>query len=207
MKKQMRNVLLGILIMSVSIVSTSTFAAVNNTNIVTKERNGIVTMQGKPITLIGPEIKIGQKAPDFIVQGADLSDVKLSDFKGKVKLVCSVPSVDTPVCDAEIHRFNQEASKSVAGTVIIFISMDMPFAQKRFCAAAGINNAKTFSDHRYADFGEAYGVLIKDVRLLSRAIFIIDKDDIVRYVEYVKDVSLPPDYAAALKAFKEITQK
>jgi thiol peroxidase len=148
-------------------------------------------------------MKIGQKAPDFIVQGTDLSDARFSDFKSKVKLVCSVPSLDTPVCDAEIHRFNLEASQVASDVEIIFISMDLPFAQKRFCAAAGINNVKTFSEHRYADFGKKYGVLIKDLRLLARAIFIIDKDDTVRYVEYVKETGMQPDYAAALKALKE----
>ncbi|HTZ11900.1 MAG TPA: thiol peroxidase [Candidatus Margulisiibacteriota bacterium] len=167
-----------------------------------QERQGVVTMHGNPVTLIGPEIKVGEKAPDFTVQATDLSEAKLNDFKGKLKLICSVPSLDTPVCDMEIHRFNQEASQIASDAQIIFISMDLPFAQKRFCAAAGINNVKTFSDHRYADFGRKYGVLIKDLRLLSRAIFIIDKDDVVRYVEYVKELGTEPDYQAALDALK-----
>ena len=190
--------------MSLGISSVPVYASANSRKAAPEERSGVITMQGKPVTLVGPEIKIGQKAPDAMVQGMDLSDVKLSDFKGKVRLICSVPSIDTPVCDIEIHRFNQEASEAASGAEIIFISMDLPFAQKRFCAATGIDNVKTFSDHRYADFGKNYGVLIKDLRLLARAIFIIDKDDIVRYVAYVKDVGAQPDYAAVLKALKEI---
>ncbi len=197
MKKSVFNLLLGALIASAAIAISA----------VAQERNNAVTMKGKPVTLVGPEIKTGQKAPDFIVQATDLSDTKLNDFKGKIKLICSVPSVDTPVCDMEIHRFNQEASKIASDAVIIFVSMDLPFAQKRFCAAAGIDNVKTFSDHRSGAFGEKYGVLIKDLRLLTRAIFIVDQNDIVRYVEYVKEVGTQPDYAAALKALKEISGK
>jgi len=197
MKKHLLSVLLGILIFTTGTL-TYTYA---------QERSGVITMKGKPVTLIEPEIKTGQKAPDFTVQSTDLNDTTLSDFKDKIKVICSVPSVDTPVCDMEIHRFNQEAATIASDAVILFISMDLPFAQKRFCASTGINNVKTFSDHRRADFGEKYGILIKDLRLLARAIFIVDKDDTVRYVEYVNDVGNLPDYAAALKALKEIAQK
>ena len=171
------------------------------------ERSGAVTMKGKPITLIGPEIKAGQKAPNFLVQAIDLSDAGLNDFKGKIKLIASVPSVDTPVCDMEIKHFNEEASRISRDAVVIFVSMDLPFAQKRFCLAAEIDNVKTFSDHRLADFGSNYGVLIKDMRLLSRAIFIIDKDDMVRYVEYVKENGSQPDFDKALKALTDINKK
>lgn len=168
------------------------------------ERKGVVTMKGGPVTLVGAEVESGQGAPDFIVQAVDSSDARLSDFKGKIKLIASVPSLDTPVCDMEIHRFNEEAARISGDIVLIFISMDLPFAQKRFCAAADIKDVLTFSDHRTADFGTKYGVLMKESRLLSRAIFIIDKDDKVRYVEYVKDVTSQPDYESALKALKGI---
>lgn len=171
------------------------------------ERAGVVTMNGAPIGLIGPQIKVGDKAPDFTVQATNLIDAHLSDFRGKIRLIASVPSLDTPICNLEIRRFNQEAVKIAGDAAIIFISMDLPFAQKRFCAANGIDNVKTLSDHRTAEFGEKYGVLIKDMRLLSRAIFIVDADDIVRYVEYVRENGTQPDYDAALKALKVIEVK
>jgi len=172
-----------------------------------QERSGIITMKGKPVTLVGPEITIGQKAPGFVAQATDMGDVRLSDFNGKVKLIASVPSVDTPVCDMEIHRFNQEAVTVSRDVVVLFISMDLPFAQKRFCGANGIQNVQTLSDHRSADFGMRYGVLIKDVRLLSRAVFIVDAQNIVRYVEYVKETGSHPDYDKALQVLKEIEQQ
>jgi len=168
------------------------------------ERANVVTLKGKPITLIGEEVKVGQKGKDFKVSAQDLSEKRLADFKGKVKLIASVPSLDTPVCDTEIKRFNDEASKLSKDLVIIFISMDLPFAQKRFCQEFDINKVKTLSDHKDASFGEAYGVLIKEMRLLARAIFILDKDDVVKYVEYVKELGMPPDYNAALGALKKV---
>ncbi len=169
------------------------------------ERTGVVTMQGKSVTLLGPEIRPGEKAPSFTAQATDLRDVTLRDFKGRIKLIASVPSLDTPVCDVEIHRFNQEATEISSDVVILFISMDLPFAQKRFCSAADIRNVQTLSDHRAAEFGTKYGVLIKDQRLLSRAIFIIDKDDVVRYVEYVKENAVQPDYHSALMVLKALS--
>ena len=172
----------------------------------TMERRGIVTMKGNPITLIGPEIQVGQHAPDFLAQATDLRDVSLAPFKGKVLLIASVPSVDTPVCDAEIRRFNQEAVQVSNDVAVLFISMDLPFAQKRFCAGAGIKNVIALSDHLTADFGRKYGVLIKENRLLSRAIFIIAKDGTVRYVEYVKENGSHPDYERALKELKDISR-
>jgi len=168
------------------------------------ERSNEVTMKGQPVTLLGSKVKVGQKAPDFNVTGTDFSAATLADLKGKIKLIASVPSLDTPVCDMEIHRFNEEARKMSGDAVMVFMSMDLPFAQKRFCLSGGIDNVKTFSDYRLADFGANYGVLIKENRLLSRAIFIIDKNDVVRYVEYVKELTSHPDYDAALKALKEI---
>ena len=167
----------------------------------------MATMKGKPITLMGDQIKVGQKAPDFLVQATDLSDARLSDFKGEIKLIASVVSLDTPVCDMESRRFNEEASRLFDNVVILFISMDLPFAQKRFCSAADINNVKALSDHKSADFGLKYGVLIKDMRFLSRAIFIIDKEDKVRYVEYVTEQGQQPNYEAALKVLGEIAKK
>lgn len=168
------------------------------------ERKNAVTLKGKPVTLIGKEIKVGQKAGSFKVLDHDLAERGLGDFRGKIKLIASVPSLDTPVCDSEIKRFNDEMANLSKDIVVIFISMDLPFAQKRFCQEFEINKIKTYSDHRDADFGMKYGVLIKELRLLARAIFLIDKDDIVRYVEYVKEVGTPPDYNSALKAVKGI---
>lgn len=168
------------------------------------ERAGIVTINGEAITLIGEEVKVGQKAPEFEVLGPDLKEVSLEKFKGKIKLICSVPSLDTPVCDLQIKRFNDEAAGISKDVVIIFVSMDLPFAQKRFCQAYDIKKVKTFSDHREADFGAKYGVLIKELRLLSRAIFLVGKDDEVKYVEYVKEVAAHPEYEKALEELKTL---
>lgn len=168
------------------------------------ERRGVVTLKGGPLTLMGEEVKPGQKAKDFRVLDSNLAEKTLTDFKGKIKLIASVPSLDTPVCDTEIKRFNDEAAKLSKDLAVIFISMDLPFAQKRFCQEFDINKVKTLSDHRDADFGEKFGVLIKELRLLARAIFILDKDDIVRYVEHVKELGNPPNYTAALEALKKL---
>jgi thiol peroxidase len=168
------------------------------------ERSNVVTFKGSPITLLGDEVRVAQKARDFKALDSSLSEKSLSDFKGKIKLIASVPSLDTPVCDTEIKRFNDEASKLSKDLAIIFISMDLPFAQKRFCQEFDINKVKTLSDHRIASFGNAYGVLIKDMRLLARAIFIVDKNDNVVYVEYVKELGMGPDYNAALAAVKKL---
>lgn len=168
------------------------------------ERVDAVTLKKNPVTLLGDEVRLGQKALDFKVLDDSLKERFLGEFKGKIKLIASVPSLDTPVCDSEIKRFNDEMSKLSKDIVIIFVSMDLPFAQKRFCQEFEINKIKTFSDHRDADFGLKYGVLIKELRLLARAIFLIDKEDTVRYVEYVKEISSPPDYEAALKAVKSL---
>ncbi|MFA5146613.1 MAG: thiol peroxidase [Candidatus Omnitrophota bacterium] len=168
------------------------------------ERANVVTMKGKPVTLVGDEVRVGQKAGDFRVLDTGLSEKTLADFKGRIKLIAAVPSLDTPVCDTEIKRFNDEAAKLSKDLVVIFISMDLPFAQKRFCQEFEINKVKTLSDHRDGDFGSKYGVLIKELRLLARAVFIVDKDDTVRYVEYVKELGMPPDYDAALRALKGI---
>lgn len=168
------------------------------------ERKNAVTLKGRPLTLVGNEVKIGQKADDFKAVDNNMLEKTLTDFNGKIKLIASVPSLDTPVCESEIKRFNDEAAKLSKELVIIFISIDLPFAQKRFCREFDINKVKTLSDHREASFGTAYGVLIKKMRLLARAIFILDKTDTVRYVEYVKEIGMPPDYNAASRALKEV---
>ena len=165
------------------------------------ERKNAVTFKNNPLTLIGPEIKVGQKAPEFSALGGDLSPVTLASSQGKTRLLISVPSLDTGVCDAEARRFNEEAAK-FPGVQALVISVDLPFAQGRFCQTAGIKNLKCLSDHRDVSFGKAYGTLIKELRLLSRAIFVVDAADKVTYVEYVKEVTTHPNYDAALNALK-----
>jgi thiol peroxidase len=168
------------------------------------ERKGLVTVHGNPLTLEGNEVNISQKTPDFEVIDNDLKPVKLSSFKGKVCIISSVPSLDTPVCDIETRKFNEKAAGLGKDVVILTISMDLPFAQKRWCGAAGVKNVLTFSDHRDAAFGQAFGVLIKELRLLARAIFIVDKKGIVRYKQLVSELSSEPDYEDVFNAVKEI---
>lgn len=161
-----------------------------------------ITFHQDPVTLVGKELKVGDKAPDFKVLSNDLKEVTLADYKGKVKLITAVPSIDTGVCATETKRFNEEADK-LDNVQVLTISMDLPFAQSRWCAANGIKNLDTLSDHRNADFGEKYGVLIKELRLLARAIFVVDANDTITYVEYVSEVTNHPDYDAALSAAKQ----
>ena len=168
------------------------------------ERKGLVTMKGNPVTLVGNEIKVGQVAPAFTVVANDLSVVTLGSFKGKKCIISAVPSLDTPVCDIETKRFNQEAAKLGADVAVLTISMDLPFAQKRWCAAANAGNVKTLSDHREASFGKAYGVLIKEFHLLARAIFVVDSKGVVQYQQLVKEIASEPDYAAVLDAVKKV---
>jgi thiol peroxidase len=165
-----------------------------------QERQGAVTMHGNPLTLLGTEVKVGEGAPEFTALSNDLAPVELSSFRGKTVILTSVPSLDTPVCDVETRRFNEEAEKLGDGVVVLTISMDLPFAQKRWCAAAGISAVQTLSDHRDAAFGEAYGLLIKELRLLARAVLVIDKEGIIRHAELVKEIAEEPDYDAALAA-------
>jgi thiol peroxidase len=165
-----------------------------------EEQKRKVKMKGKPLTLVGSEVKIGQQAPDFEVVANDMSSVKLSSFKGRVCIICSVPSLDTSVCDKETRRFNEEAQKLGDKVTVLVISMDLPFAQKRWCGAAGIENVQTLSDYREASFGNAYGVLIKELRLLARAVFIIDDKGVVRYIQIVNETVNEPNYDAALQA-------
>src|SRR5713101_5901513 len=149
-----------------------------------EERKGATTMRGNPLTLVGPEIKVGQKAPDARLIGKNLAPVNLSQFQGKVRLISTVPSLDTPVCDMETRRFNEEAGK-LPGVDILTISVDLPMAQKRWCGAAGVDKVRTLSDYRDRSFGPAFGVLIQEIKLDARAIFVLDKDNTIRYVEYV----------------------
>lgn len=169
-----------------------------------EERIGVITMRGKPLTLVGQELKEGDPAPDFEVLDNGLSPVKLASFKGKVCVISSVPSLDTPVCDTETRRFNQEAGKLSADVQILTISMDLPFAQKRWCGAAGVDKVVTLSDHRNASYGTTYGVLIKDLRLLARAVFVLDREGIIRYIQIVKETTEEPDYEAVLDAVNNL---
>jgi thiol peroxidase len=157
-------------------------------------------MRGKAVTLVGGEVKAGAKAPDFAALDTGMNPVGLSAFKGKTLIISSVPSLDTPVCDLETRRFNQEAARLGPNVEIVTISMDLPFAQKRWCGAAGVDKVKTLSDHRNASFGMAYGVLMKETRLLARAVFVVDKAGVVRYVQLVKEITSEPDYDDVLKA-------
>ncbi|WP_096189729.1 thiol peroxidase [Evansella halocellulosilytica] len=160
-----------------------------------------VTFKGNKVTLVGNEVNVGDQAPDFTVLANDLSEVTLADTKGKVRLISVVPSIDTGVCEQQTRRFNEEASQ-LDGVEVLTISVDLPFAQKRWCAAEGIDNVQVLSDHRELSFGENYGVAIKELRLLSRSIFVVDSSDKVTYVEYVQEVTEHPDYEKALEAAK-----
>ena len=169
-----------------------------------EERQGTITFQGGPLTLLGSEVKVGNDAPDVEVLANDLSSVSISSLRGKIVVLSCVPSLDTPVCDTQTRRFNQEAAGLGPDVTILTASMDLPFAQARWCGAAGIEAVQTVSDHKEAALGSAYGVLIKELRLLARAVFVVDKEGKVRYVEIVKEVTDEPDYAAALAAAKEL---
>ncbi|MBI4465684.1 MAG: thiol peroxidase [Acidobacteria bacterium] len=167
------------------------------------ERKGAVTLRGNPMTLIGPELKVGDKAPDFKLVGNDLKPVTLADTAGKVRIIAAVPSLDTPVCDMETRKFN-EAAGQLPGVDILTVSMDLPFAQSRWCGAAGVKSVRTLSDYQERSFGAAYGVLIKELQLEARAVFVLDKDNTLRYVEYVKEVGEHPNYEAVLAAAKQL---
>lgn len=168
------------------------------------ERTGIVTTHGRPLTLLGPDLDVGAKAPDFTVLDGSAQEVRLSDQGGKVKVISVTPSLDTPVCDLQLRRFNSEAANFPAGTVVMNVSMDLPFAISRFCTVADIDRVVALSDHRDASFGLAFGVLIKESRLLARSIFILDRENVVRYREIVPDLSSHPDYEKALRALQSV---
>lgn len=163
------------------------------------ERLGIITMKGNPLSLVGNEIKVGDIAPDVTLVANDLSEVKLSSFLGKKVIISVVPSLDTPVCDLQTKRFNQEASK-FSDIVVLTVSKDLPFAQKRWCGAVGVSAVKTLSDYR-SNFGEIYGVLIKGLNLLARSVFVIDEKGKVVYTQLVKEVTSEPNYDDVLNSF------
>jgi len=171
------------------------------------ERHGLITIHGDPLTLVGDEIKVGSQAPDVELLDNDLNPVKLSSYLGKVLVIASVPSLDTPVCDIETRRFNDEAANLGSDIELVTISMDLPFAQKRWCGVAGITRIKTLSDHRQADFGMAYGVLIKELRLLARAIFILDRRGTVQYVQLIKEVADEPNYEEVLQTLNTMAER
>jgi thiol peroxidase len=169
-----------------------------------EEHKAKITMHGNPLTLVGSELKPGDAAPDVELFDNDLNKVSLSSFKGKVCVVSTVPSLDTPVCDMETRRFNQEAAGFGPDVVVVTVSMDLPFAQKRWCGAAGIDQVTTLSDYYDASFGQAYGVLIKELKLLARAIFILDRNGIIQYIQLVKEVAEEPDYNAVIDAVQKL---
>ncbi len=169
-----------------------------------KERTGLTTFKGSPMTLVGEEIRVGDKAPDFRVMDNGMQPVGLSAYQGKIKIITSVPSLDTPVCSMETRRFNEEAEKLPEKAAVLTISMDLPFAQARWCAAAGVEKVKTFSDYQERSFGLRYGVLLKELKLLARAVFVVDDQDIVRYIELVPEIGREPDYNQALNAARTL---
>ena len=171
------------------------------------ERSALVTFKGDLLTLLGGEVKVGDVAPGFTALANDLSEVALADFRGKVVVIVAVPSLDTSVCDVEARRFNEEAVKLGDEVQVLVISMDLPFAQKRWCGAGGIQNVQTLSDHRAGSFGLAYGVLIEELRLLARSVWVVDQGRKVRYMELVRELTDEPDYDAALAVVRELQEQ
>lgn len=168
------------------------------------ERSGVITFKGNPMTLLGTELKVGDKAPDFNVVDTALTPVSLATYAGKIRIISAVPSLDTPICDTETRKFNQEAADLPDDVVVLTISLDLPFAQKRWCGAAGIERVVTLSDYRDRSFGQNYGVLIKELLLLARCIFVVDAQGIIRYIQQVPEVTSEPDYAAVIAAAKAL---
>ncbi|MBT8338661.1 MAG: thiol peroxidase [Desulfatitalea sp.] len=166
--------------------------------------SNIVTLHGNPLTLSGNLIQNGDRLPNAELINNDLKAVRLSDYRGKVVIISSVPSLDTPVCDMQTRRFNNEAASLSDAVVILTLSMDLPFAQKRWCGAAGVERVITLSDHRTAAFGQAAGLLINDLRLLARAVLVVDREGVVRHSQLVQEVSEEPDYDAVLGALKTL---
>ncbi|MBT3255576.1 MAG: thiol peroxidase [Deltaproteobacteria bacterium] len=169
------------------------------------ERAGKISMKGNPLTLMGQELNIGDMAPDVVLANNDLAPVSLSSYQGKVCIISSVPSLDTPVCDMETRRFNEEAGALGDDVAIITVSMDLPFAQKRWCGAAGVDKVITLSDYGDMSFGNAYGVLIKELKLLARAVFVLDRQGIIQYIQLVNEVTEEPNYQEILDAVGKLT--
>lgn len=159
-----------------------------------------VTFKGNRMTLGGTVVKEGQRAPDFAATATDMSTKRLSDYQGKTVLIVAVPSLDTPVCDVETRRFNQEAGKLGPGVVVLVVSMDLPFAQKRWCGAAGVEHVVTLSDYKDREFAKRYGLYVKELGLLARAVMVVDRKGEVKYVQVVPEITQEPDYEAALAA-------
>ncbi|MCS7191402.1 MAG: thiol peroxidase [Armatimonadetes bacterium] len=172
-----------------------------------QERQGVVTFRGNPLTLLGQDLQVGEKAPDFQVVDTDLKPVTLKDFAGKVVLISVTPSLDTPVCDAQGKKFNELATNLSEDVVVLNISVDLPFAQKRWCGINNIDRIKVVSDYQERDFGIKYGVLIKELKLLARSVWIVDKDGVIRYKQIVPEVTNEPDYEATMAALKEIVSQ
>jgi thiol peroxidase len=168
------------------------------------EREAAVTLKGNPITLIGPELKAGDKAPEFTCDQGLVPPISLSDMGNSVKVFNVVLSVDTPVCSAQTRRFNEEAANILGDLKIYTISADLPFAQKRFCGSEGIDKVENISDYKDNTFGEAFGILIKDKGLLARAVFVLDENNIVRHAEYVSEISTEPNFDSALEVIKSL---
>lgn len=166
-------------------------------------RRGVVTMKGNPLTLLGNEIKVGDRAPDFTVLTNDMQPYSLKDAGDKVKIISVVPSLDTGVCELQTIHFNQEAA-ALGDIIILTISVDLPFAQKRFCGAKGIDKVITLSDHRDLSFGLNYGFVIEELRLLARGVVVLDQNNIIRYVEYVKEVTEQPDYDKVMEEARKL---
>lgn len=169
-----------------------------------QKRSGVITMQGNPLTLLGQEVKVGDMAPDFVVLSNDLQPVKFSDSHGKVRIISVVPSLDTGICDLQTTSFNERAAELGEDISILTISVDLPFAQSRFCVGKNIDKVKVYSDYKDLSFGMAYGFVIEELRLLARGIVVVDKEGKVAYVEYVKEVASHPDYDKAIEAAKSL---
>jgi thiol peroxidase len=162
-------------------------------------------MKGNPVTLVGDEVKVGDAAPDFTALDNDLSPVSLSSYRGTICIISSVPSLDTPVCDLETKTFNEEAGRLDENVIVLTISMDLPFAQKRWCAAESVDRVQTLSDHRDASFGTSFGVLIEELRLLARAVFLVDQEGIIKYIQIIKEITNEPDYEEIWNALKKLS--
>lgn len=167
------------------------------------ERKDTITFQGNPLTLVGKEIKVGDIAPNFTVIKNDLSSISLDSLKGKTVVISAMPSIDTPVCEMQTIRFNREASK-LEDVVILTVSMDLPFALNRFCGTKGIENAVTTSDYKDREFANSYGLYIKELGLISRAVIIVDRDGKIVYTEYLREITEEPNYEVAMEILKTI---
>lgn len=170
----------------------------------TQERTGVATLKGNPITLVGPQLNVGDKAPDFTLAKSLGEYTSLNDFAGKIKLISVIPSIDTGVCDAQTRRFNEAAAALGDKVAVLTVSVDLPFAQARWCGASGVDQVVMLSDYKDNNFGLAYGVLIKEFALDMRSIFVIDENNVIQYVEYLSEMTEHPNYDAAIEAVKKL---